>query len=193
MLSLSRPRPAGIELLAYLRCSAKRLMEVLEQWVKQLLKSRVQTGKGSPSTYILLAIFELRIMQPRHIPISLLILAFKDFICEILVLEKPRLLSSCHNFSLLTSNMRKILPGSQSSHPVSCNILFLQVSKVDAPDLFHTEKGTKQWYFLTTQTTHDRIPPSRRTSPGTLSLQHCCQQEILLHARLSQSNCLVFQ
>lgn len=84
------PRPAGIELLTYLHCSAKWFMEALELWVKELLKSRVQTGKGSPSTHIACNPWVGWIplyMQPRHIPIFLLTLAFKEFICKILVLE----------------------------------------------------------------------------------------------------------
>lgn len=113
--------------------------------------------KGSPSTYILLAILELAgciYTAPHHATQT-----YSDFFAVLGIQgvhlpnpnsRKPtRHLSSCCNSSLFTS---KILSGSQSSHPISCNILFLEVSKVDALVLFHTETGTNQWYFLTTHT-----------------------------------------
>jgi len=84
---------------------------------------------------------QLGIMQPRHIPISLLFLSFKEFICQILILENPPDIYSVVIFHYLLSITRKILSGSQSSHPVY-EILFLKVSEVDALILFHTEKGT---------------------------------------------------
>lgn len=49
-----------------------------------------------------------------------------------------------------------------------------------------------QWNFLTTHTMHDRIAPSRGANQDTHNCQDWCQEN-LLHMRLSQSNCLVFE